>query len=719
MRAALCDAGAVPGEISDATLAWRASLPSGSTPWVATARRDALEAITTFEGIEGLRLRYERGWFRLRDGRNDEAVDDFEACVADATEGEADVRGECRRMLAIAWMRVAEVQHCVSVIGGGFCVSPTSGEPHEDPAPMTAAADALSAYLAEDDPERSDVAWLLNLTALARGAWPDAVPEAFRADPTRLTPSTPLPAWTDVGPSVGLTQADIAGTPVLEDFDGNGFVDLLFSNFDPERRPSLWLQSADGSFCDASHATGLDGAGASLFLTAADYDNDGDSDLLVPRAGWYDVDGGVSVLLYQNDGTGRFHDVTLASGLAEVTGPSQVAVWADFNVDGWLDVFVGRESQTRPTPSSLYLNQGDGTFVDAAPDAGLTLLQFVKGAAAGDVDGDGRPDLYVSAFNAPNTLFLNRRFGFVPTPIPADPTSSFSSWFFDVDQDGDLDLYTANFAAIFGGVDAVDDATRTRGQGWAAWVLGRQPGVAPGSLWRNEDGAWRDVSADFGLTIPHAAMGSSVGDLDADGWPDFVLGTGAPGYDALEPNAVYHNQGGVHFEEIAAPLGLNHLQKGHGVAFGDLDGDGDEDLVESIGGVYRGDGFEDPVYENPTEGASTLTVRFRGTTDHRDARGAHLVIETDVRTFHAWVGVNSSFSGGTLDVEQGLGASRAILDAWVTWPNGDVESLPGLRLGARHVVEQGRGVTEVWPYAPRVLGGGAAPATHVHDTGVP
>jgi hypothetical protein len=718
LRAPLCDAPAAQPTISEATLAWHASLPGGNKPWVATARRDVLEAMTDFSGPEGRRLRYERGWYRLRDGENDSAITDFSTCVAEAaTDPEA--RGACRKMLAVAWMRVAEVQHCLQAEGSTFCVSPTSGTIHADPTAMTTAADLLTTFLAEDDPNRSDIAWLLNLTALARGVWPEAVPEALRADPTRLSPPSTLPAWRDVGLSVGLTAIDIAGTPVLEDFDGNGFVDLLISDFDPLRRPKLWLQSADGSFCEATHATGLDEAGGGLFATAADYDNDGDPDLLFPRAGWYDTDGMVSALLFENDGSGRFLNVTAASGLAEQIGPSQVAVWADFNLDGWLDVFIGRESQTVNTPSSLYLNQGDGTFVDTAADYGLTLLQFVKGAAVGDVDGDGRPDLYVSAFTAANKLYLNRRVGFTPANIPEDPASSFASWFLDHDQDGDLDLYTASFGATFGGGDTVEGSARATGDGWSTWVLGRPTSVPVGALWRNDGGVLTDIGASLGLTTPHSTMGSSVGDLDADGWPDFVLGTGAPSYEALEPNAVYHNQGGAGFREVAAPLGLNHLQKGHGVAFGDLDGDGDEDLVMSIGGAYRGDGFEDPVYQNPTEGAASLSVRFRGTLDHRDARGAHLVVETDVRTFHAWVGINSSFSGNTLDVEQGLGASTTIEDAWVTWPNGDVESLPGLRIGARHVVEQGRGVIEVWPFTPRTLGGGALPASHAHDTATP
>jgi len=727
LRAALCDAPAAPTAPDAATAAWLASLPTSPTTWVATARVDELEASTLGDDSAGVALRYERAWYRLRDGRVDDAIADLDIAVADAARGVPDLRGPTRRLLAVAWMRKAELQACVTDPTGGFCLVPTGDTLHEDPAPMARAAEILTTFLAEDDPYASDAAWLLNVTALARGLWPDAVPIAYRADASRLAPPSTLQSWASVATAIGIQDADIAGTPMLEDLDGNGFADVLTTSFDPEKQPRVWLQSADGSFCEGTHAMGLDAAGGVLYASPADFDNDGDLDIAMPRGAWYSDAAPVSVLLYRNDGTGRFTEVSQPAGLAETTGPSQVAVWADFDVDGFVDLFLGREGRNGAPPCSMYLNQRDGTFRDAAAEYGLDIPQFIKGASVGDVNGDGRPDLLVSSFEGEDSIFLNLPEGFSVLAHPPTPPNTFSSWMFDPDQDGDLDIYLANYAETFGERPTPTPMAPPTGEqppprdGWIAWVLGREPSGRPGVLWRNDGGTLVDVGAESGLTIPHSTMGSSFVDLDVDGWPDFLLGTGGPSYAALEPNAAYHNRGDGTFEEVGAATGLNHLQKGHGISTGDLDGDGDEDIVMSIGGAYRGDGFVDPVYVNPNDEAQRLTVRFRGVADNRDARGAHFVVETDVRTYHQWVGIGSSFGNNTLQVEQGLGGSTEILDAWVTWPNGEVESLPALRIGQHHVVEQGSGVVEAWALGRRTLGGGGTPPAmnHAEDTAAP
>jgi hypothetical protein len=718
LRPALCDAPPFHATVSRATLDWQATLPASPLRFVTETRPNALEQVTTFEGEQGITDLLERGWFRLRDGRIDDAITDLEQALARALEANSPWRGRIRKVLATAWMRKAEVDNCIASADGGACLVPFGDQDrHNQTAGMTTAAAIWLDYLGEDEPDDPAAAWMLNLTALTLGTWPDSVPEAHRALESRMLSAVPMTPWPNVGHDIGLHEPDISGSTAIEDFDGNGYPDLMISNFDPRKTPRLMLQAADGTFCDASHATGLDEAGAVLNFSVADYDADGDIDLAMPRAAWYGADGLVPVLLYRNDGTGRFTEVSREAGLQEAVGPSQVALWADLNVDGRLDLIVGREAAGITAPPSLYLNQGDGTFLDFAAELGLEANAFVKGAAVGDLDADGLPDIYVSTFDGPNRVYFNRGSTFLEGAIPPEPTHGFAAWMFDPDQDGDLDVFGAGYASSYG-TNGVLEASYGRSNGaYAPWILGRDWDEDTATILLNDGGRLADAGEAFGVREPHATMGASFGDLNNDGWPDIYLGTGGPDFDALEPNIAYLNQGGRAFTDVTSATELGHLQKGHGVTFGDIDGDGDEELFPSIGGAFRGDGFPDPVFLNPNDDAARVVIRLRGTTSNRDGIGARVAIETDTRTFYQWVGATGSFGNNSLALEQGLGASTEIREVRVQWPGGDEESVTGVRLGAMHVIEQGRGVIEVRDFAPRTLGG--SDVDHSHDTALP
>ncbi len=718
VRPALCDAPPFHPAVSSETLDWQATLPGSALRFVAETRLNELEPLTTFEGEQGITDLLERGWLRLRDGRVDEAIADLEQSLAIAIDSGSTWRGRVRKVLATAWMRKAEVDNCLASADGGACLVPFGDEGrHNQQLGMESAAALWLAYLAEDDPEDPGAAWMLNLTALTLGTWPESVPESFRALESRMLSAIDTAPWPNVGHDIGLHEPDISGSTSVEDFDGNGYPDLLISNFDPRKTPMLWLQAADGTFCDASHATGLDEAGAVLNFGVADYDADGDMDLAMPRAAWYSQVGMVPVLLYRNDGRGQFTEVSREAGLRETTGPSQVVLWSDINVDGHLDLVVGREASGITAQSSLYLNQGDGTFVDFAVELGLSASAFVKGAAVGDVDSDGLPDIYVSTFDGSNRLYLNRGSNFVEADIPTRPIHGFAAWMFDPDQDGDLDIFGAGYAASFGAKGVLEDDYGRSNGAYALWILGRPWNEDTATILRNQGGVLSDAREAFGLDEPHATMGASFGDLNNDGWPDIYLGTGGPDYDALEPNIAYLNQGGRTYADVTSATKLGHLQKGHGVTFGDVDGDGDEELFPSIGGAFRGDGFPDPMFLNPNDDAARLVIRLRGVTSNRNGVGARVAIETDVRTYYQWVGATGSFGNNSVALEQGLGESTEIRDVRIQWPGGDEETVSGVRLGAMHVIEQGRGVIEVRDFTPRTLGG--ADADHAHDTAIP
>ena len=275
------------------------------------------------------------------------------------------------------------------------------------------------------------------------------------------------------------------------------------------------------------------------------------------RGAWFAGEGRHPNSLLRND-DGVFVDVTFAAGLGEQHYPTQTAAWADYDNDGDLDLYVGNEHLPDPEASArsqLFRNAGDGRFTDVAEVAGVAVEAFVKGVTWGDYDADGHPDLYVSVLGGPNRLFHNEGDGtFRDVAAQAGvqgPQQSFPVWFWDFDNDGDLDLYVSSYKGDVDGVAFV-----------AASALGIEGPWEVAKLYKGDGrGGFRDVAASVGLERLHLPMGSNFGDLDNDGYLDFYLGTGYPDYEALMPNVLYHNRGGVRFADVTVPAGLGHLQK--------------------------------------------------------------------------------------------------------------------------------------------------------------
>ena len=246
----------------------------------------------------------------------------------------------------------------------------------------------------------------------------------------------------------------------------------------------------------------------------------------------------------------------------------------------------------------------------------------------------------------------------VEAGVTAPEGRSFATWFFDFDNDGDLDLFVADYSAP---VPAVTSA-----------YFGRPDGRHRPRLYRNEGGRFEEVSGSTGLTASLLPMGANYGDLDSDGWPDVYLGTGEPGFEAIMPNVAYRNSNGTGFEDVTFASGLGQLQKGHGVAFGDVDNDGDEDLFHQLGGFFPADAYANALYENPTEGANWIGLRLEGRRANRRGVGARIEVrlrEGDRRrSVHALVGSGGSFGGSSLQQEIGLGRAEAIESVSVAWP---------------------------------------------------
>lgn len=201
-----------------------------------------------------------------------------------------------------------------------------------------------------------------------------------------------------------------------------------------------------------------------------------------------------------------------------------------------------------------------------------------------------------SPLGAPNLLFINQGYtgknGFAipgPETILAEPDKSFPCWSFDYDNDGHEDIFVSSFSN--------EDTPATQ---WMKSHMGTaDPNFLP-KLYHNKGNLqFEEVGIKMGLTEVAFTMGCNFGDINSDGFLDFYLATGNPMFQAIVPNKMYLNMEGKRFEDISYSGGFANIQKGHGVGFGDLDHDGDEDLYVVIGGSYDGDQFYNCLFENP------------------------------------------------------------------------------------------------------------------------
>jgi hypothetical protein len=192
-------------------------------------------------------------------------------------------------------------------------------------------------------------------------------------------------------------------------------------------------------------------------------------------------------------------------------------------------------------------------------------------------------------------------------------------------------------------------------------------------------------------------MGANYGDLDNDGWLDMYLATGNPDYEALMPNVMFRNTGKLGFEDVTTAGGFGNLQKGHGVAFADFDNDGDQDVLNELGGFWQGDTFYDSLYENPGNTNHYLTLHLAGTKSNRLAYGAriHAVVRgpDGERSLHRAVGAVSSFGGSPARQEIGLGDATEIVSVEIWWPaSGERQRFEGLAIDSFYEITEGNPV---------------------------
>jgi hypothetical protein len=592
------------------------------------------------------------GQIHAYDGRMAETIARFEQAYPGATKSFPEALAQLEEMLGIAHLHKAEMDNGAYRSPGDRCLLSPKPAPLADPRGARTAIDYFNKALARRSGD-GELTWLLNLAHMAAGSYPAGVPAAARIPPSALESTASIGRFTDVAPALGLDSFSSAGGVIVDDFDNDGALEILTSNFDSCGTMQLFRRGADGRFHDQAARAGLAGELGGLNLVQADYDNDGCKDVLVLRGGWEQPQ---RKSLLRNNCNGTFADVTAASGLASPATSTQTAVWADVDNDGFVDLFVGNENR----PSQLFRNRGNGTFEDIAPAAGVARTAFTKGVASADYDRDGDVDFYLSNLGGGNFLYRNngnRTFTEVADQagVPG-PERGFPTWFFDYDNDGWDDLLVTSYFL------SVDETARR--------YLGRPPNAGTMKLYRNQgDGTFADVTAQVSLDRVYMPMGSNFGDVDNDGYPDIYLGTGSPSYAAMVGAVLLHNrpatssgQTGRSFADVTVSSGTGELHKGHGVAFADIDSDGDLDIVFKVGGATPGDAHAFRLFANPGHGRDWLGIDLVGTRTNRAALGARIAVTVQdaggrPRTIHRTVSSGGSFGASPLQQHIGLGAA--------------------------------------------------------------
>ncbi|MSR46751.1 MAG: VCBS repeat-containing protein [Planctomycetes bacterium] len=594
---------------------------------------------------------------------------------------DAEFVADMKRWRAITWLRLGEVENCIGHHACASCIAPIAAGGQHVEREGSEHAYALYLELCEEFPDDVESRWLLNLAAMTLGRWPDQVPEKWRLDPKVLESQWDCGRFRDVAPAAGLGHSTLSGGVCLEDFDGDGLIDVFCTAIGLEDQAQLFLCRVDGegigTFVERTREAGLIGETGGLNCCHADYDNDGDADVLILRGAWMGEIGRMPNSLLRNRGDATFEDVTEEAGLLSYH-PTQTAQWADLDGDGWLDLVIGNETQDPDEEHAceLFLSNRDGTFREVAEAVGADVVGWVKGVAAGDIDDDGRIDLYYSKREAANVLLRNvaggaERLHFVDITAQAgvaEPVMSFPAWFFDYDNDGRQDLFAAGNGLFTS--DSISEVGNL--------MFGRELSSVPRLYHNDGGGRFSDVTKAAGVDRAVLTMGSNFGDLDNDGWTDFYLGNGAPSLRALLPNRMFRNDGNGRFIDVTTAGGFGHLQKGHGIAWADLDGDGDQDVYLEAGGALTGDAYPTVVFENPGHGKHWITLRFQGTKANRAAVGARVRVDIVTpggpRSIHHVVGTGGSFGSSSLQAEIGLCDATAIAAIDVRWPGSQTRS---------------------------------------------
>ena len=525
--------------------------------------------------------------------------------------------------------------------------------------------------------------------------------------------------FTDITAQAGITFKHVAspekkyivesmsGGVALIDYDNDGYLDIFFVNSltvdlvksGSKTRSALYHNNGNGAFTDVTDKAGLADIGWGMGVTVGDYNNDGWDDLYVTCLG--------ANRLLKNNGNGTFNDVTKNAGVGD-TRWSTGAAFVDYDNDGKLDLFVAnyvdfdvnhlpefgssRTCQFKGVPvqcgprglpgagDSLYHNNGDGTFTDVSKKAGVSDPSgyYGLGVICSDLDDDGLVDIFVANDSTPNFLYHNNGDGtFKEIGFPSGTAvnengseqGSMGVTLGDYDHDGKLDLFITNF----------DDDYNT--------------------LYHNDGkGSFTDVSYAAkvaAVSLPLVGWATKFFDYDNDGWVDLLVVNGhvypqLPTY--RQRNLIHHNNRDGTFSEIAEQLGAPFTEKrsGRGAAFGDIDNDGDVDVV-----INNLDGSPQLLRDDGGNANNSLLIKTIGVKSNRDGIGARVkVVSGDLTQIDEVHSGGSYLSQNDLRLHFGLEKRTKIDLIEIRWPSGVVDKISDAGVNKILTVKEGQGLIE-------------------------
>lgn len=510
------------------------------------------------------------------------------------------------------------------------------------------------------------------------------------ARPLQYPTCAPGTGLCSVAAIAGIDDLAFGKGAAFVDVDGDGWDDIWASDSAETDLPSipntsaLYLNQRDGTFAPYPLGARPSDLSRSWAASFADWDNDGDPDVLFVSGGY----AGEGVLsLYRNDLTASGEFTRLQAGLTDELHDWWGASWADYDGDGWLD-FAATTTQGRVW---LYHNRGDGTFEEVAEALGLDFTsEDGKNPVWIDYDLDGDPDLYLAGqFPAFFTNEDGLRFAESNAANIGDVRVTpyvFSAAADDFDQDGWPDLYLGRWV--------LQDLVLINQRDGSFRAYGADAGI---------DAIVGDVNSPAGLSDPNwreNTMGLGVGDFTGDGLPDLLIGTGNPLHQfpdiAFCNTSVVDTTTPVFFERCSEPFVRGHgAAQTHGIALGDVDNDGLVDLFFNLGGMRRH--MDMPLMESartehalyvqrPAVRPNTATVRLVGTHGNRDAIGARIRVDGEESRYYTKRSTQGFQSQNSSWMMLALGARKTGL-ATITWPGGGT-CTARLRTGDRIIVTE-------------------------------
>jgi enediyne biosynthesis protein E4 len=493
----------------------------------------------------------------------------------------------------------------------------------------------------------------------------------------------------------------------LLDYDSDGLLDVFLINggTTPDSPPftlhghALYRNLGGYKFKDVTAQSNIKGNGSyGTGVAVGDYDNDGHPDIYVTNFG--------PNILYHNNGDGTFSDVTERAGVGDPAWSSSAAFF-DFDNDGYLDLYVANyvnyrfdanpvcaekniRSYCHPrffsgVPDKLYRNLGDGRFQDVSEKSGIASVEGKSlGVVAADFDGDGWMDIYVANDTTQNFLFRNNRNGaFADVSLisgtgyntEGEAEASMGVDASDYDGDGLLDLVVTNYDLETNGLYGNEGRWQFRDKRWSA-------GVAK-------------------TDRRFLGFGTGFFDFDNDGDPDLLIVNGhvldnieliREGFSYAQPNQLLENRSGTFFENLEF-LRYSSLSPrvGRGAAFGDVDNDGDLDVL-----ISNSDQGPTLLLNQVGQKRNWISLKLVGTRSNRDAVGTKIAITTENSTQTDQVtGGGSYLSASDLRVHFGLGSSEIIKTLKVRWPSGTEEVFRDVKANQRLSIREGTTKPEV------------------------